>query len=759
MLENYLNHHNLKDLLYVHQKDSIEWMYHMASQGKGCLNADAMGLGKTLSGCIFLQLTIPKYALVVCPTSCVFSQWIRNLLKYSFYFQVYHYESNKLVRYILNETNDGIIKSDTITLAELNNQTNPCVVVTNYKGVKPYPSVQGREGISGEKYETSVDVDSPDLEIAPFKEITWDVVLADEIHTIGNGVRSHLDERKVPHPKPLLVYYRMMRLKMNPRGVRVGFTGTPIQNKVSDILSIFNWIGVKLPNRPTKELVKDVIGEYMFRRTEDDLHPALKSLIRFPEAPFREIVRDIIYETPEEADIYNLVAGRITGHDIPGKELNPYSNIVYDDNPLVKVTRLNLLSTDINTFIDSHNKRYKDLGIYLPRWEGSNSRIRMVVEDIFALSEEGKSVLIFYHYYKEADAIKDKINQVAREMGLPEQLDYMFFDINGTISTQERGLSIIEMEKIVARGEKCICFANIASSSDGLNLQFFDTCIIASSDWNPAKELQAIKRTHRIGQTKIVTVYRYIYRYYFNIDKESKKHIDLHKEGIQAVKKDSFREYIAETENAAHKWPVREMPGFSGEKCVIFKPIVRDDVTIDPTTGRKIKFNETIAQNVRNLYKEAGVDKVNMKHESEITYHLNLPPKPMSAEETLKRNRAKKVSDTIERKMTPAELKKYRVFTFASNDKMTEEEVFDFNQMADTLEDDTLNFTEEDIEMQRQIEREIQKQREISLRSPVTQAPSIQRFPVTQVPSSRVERDIRKMTKDELRQYRASYYK
>lgn len=48
------------------------------------------------------------------------------------------------------------------------------------------------------------------------------------------------------------------------------------------------------------------------------------------------------------------------------------------------------------------------------------------------------------------------------------------------------------------------------AGGQGLNLQTADTCILYDSDWNPANDLQAMARTHRIGQRKIVHVYRLI---------------------------------------------------------------------------------------------------------------------------------------------------------------------------------------------------------------------------------------------------------
>ena len=51
----------------------------------------------------------------------------------------------------------------------------------------------------------------------------------------------------------------------------------------------------------------------------------------------------------------------------------------------------------------------------------------------------------------------------------------------------------------------------------GLNLTGADTVIFVEHDWNPMKDLQAMDRAHRIGQKKVVNVYRYVFIGYFSL--------------------------------------------------------------------------------------------------------------------------------------------------------------------------------------------------------------------------------------------------
>lgn len=612
-LEDYLTNSNLQDLLYTYQKDCVDWMDSMVRKKQGIVLSLAMGMGKTICCCFLLQITLPRNVLCVCPTSTIFNVWIRNLLQYSFYYHVYYLKSNDVTRYWLDKNSGEIIAGNTypFDLISQYDQHPYKVFVTNYYGVVPYPGVASRGNMSGNKYEMNLPLDTTDPEVIPLKSMTWDLVLADEVHAIANGVNTALDE-DMKRDKQLR-YYRMSRLKMTPGyGVKIGLTGTPIQNRISDVVSILTWVGVKFTQRVTGDEIRASLKLHMWRITENDLHPAMRSYIKFPEIDFEEISKDVIYESAAESDVYKIVAGKLVGNMIPGGDANPYSKVVYEENPLTRTTRECCLSADINMFIKSHNKKYQSLGIVLPTWRGTNSKMTMIANDVASFSYNNRSFICFFHYYEEEAAIMEKIAEVGLALGIGAQMGYYYFRINGKVEPEDRDIALRQMKSCIEQGFRCICFASIASSSDGLNMQFMDTCIIPTSDWNPGKELQAIKRMHRIGQTKLVRVYRYVHRYI--VDAENTKHIDLIKEDKQMVKIEKFRQFITNTENAAHHWPIRDMPGFPGEKAVTMSDLSKYDNTIDPETGLKFLDPQTVAQNVETFYKNAGVTTSSMQY-------------------------------------------------------------------------------------------------------------------------------------------------
>ena len=536
-LDFYLAKYDITHRVYDHQKDIIDWMYHRTIvQRKGALNADTMGLGKTLDTCILLQLAYAPLVLVVAPTSCVYSQWARSLCEHSFHYHVYVLKSGKVSRITLDKHTEHLIKGPERPMKAMLSDPHSCkVVVTNYHSVRPPLLCSALDELT-----PSLETDCPEL--TPFYDFVWDMVVADEIHMIRNKKR---------------MYHRMSRLRMTPHtGVRIGLTGTPIQNRISDIVSILTFLGATTDT----ENVAQSIQEYMFRRTEDNLHPALRKHIAFPDLPFQEIVREVVYqkETPyDEEEVYRRVVGLSRKFD----PHNPYSQIQTHPCHLVTISLECYLSADINMFLRVHNHVFRTK---LPAWDKAESKMTQIISDIERFASQNTSFICFTHYYAERATLVKKIEEKGLLNGLGKTMGYHYFDINGSVSAEQRDFVLKETQRIIARGERCICFATVQTCSDGLNMQHFHTGIFTTSHWNPALELQAIKRMHRIGQRHPVTIYRYVHTL---MDKG--RHIDDAKLVKQSGKRSIFEKFIQNAANAAHSWPVRTMDA-TGEKCVSF---------------------------------------------------------------------------------------------------------------------------------------------------------------------------------------------
>ena len=89
----------------------------------------------------------------------------------------------------------------------------------------------------------------------------------------------------------------------------------------------------------------------------------------------------------------------------------------------------------------------------------------------------------------------------------PNKIKYLYLD--SMLSGQERFECV---EKFNTDDSYKVMIMTTAVGGLGLNLTGADTVIFMEHDWNPMKDLQAIDRAHRIGQTRVVNVYRLIVR-------------------------------------------------------------------------------------------------------------------------------------------------------------------------------------------------------------------------------------------------------
>ncbi len=128
-------------------------------------------------------------------------------------------------------------------------------------------------------------------------------------------------------------------------------------------------------------------------------------------------------------------------------------------------------------------------------YEGDSGKFENVIHTLKNVLDGGHKVLIFSQFVKQLNIYRRHFNQ--------ENIPYVYLDG----STQNRG----EIVKKFQEDEQTRVFLiSIKAGGVGLNLTEADYVFILDPWWNPAVEQQAIDRTHRIGQTKNVFIYKFI---------------------------------------------------------------------------------------------------------------------------------------------------------------------------------------------------------------------------------------------------------
>lgn len=560
--------------LFPHQVDCVKWLLERETSGiKGSILGDVMGLGKTRSAVTLLSLNPLNRTLVACPKSLL-CQWARELILQKH--KVYFINSNSACKVTLMDDKITFHKKE----RRHRDLPQPFVGITSYGKIKPFPEpdhkketetnvfVCTREGFEG----------ATDKSLKPFRRITWDRIIVDEVHNLRNGVSLKGDKSAALRKKSLR-YYRMSRLRKTKDTIILGLTGTPLQNRVGDLASVFLFLGCELTNKTSEEQLKVYINLHLFRRNVSNLTELTKALISFPSEPYCDNRVVVEYESKEEHDFYLAATGNLS--EKFKALLGGYEGLVSEDNVLLLLTLLRLLSSHPMSFVKCYNKRYDDK---IPEWTGSVSKYNMIEAQLFSYSSSNQSCIVFVHFHEEANRISE----------LNHGYDIVEF-IHGGINISDREFVCVYSKKVIEKGYevgglrvpgKYLIIANINTCGEGLNLQHFSNVIFSSPDYNPALEEQAIGRVYRIGSTRRVNVTRYYHKeikdlcHYHNIDKFMEKK--------QKHKKELAERLIDNTPNAAWKYSITKIPSYD-EPCTVFPviPIVRTSITKAPASKKK----------------------------------------------------------------------------------------------------------------------------------------------------------------------------
>lgn len=267
---------------------------------------------------------------------------------------------------------------------------------------------------------------------------------------------------------------------------RLTLTGTPIENSLKDLWSQFHFfqpdllgtesafqkefiIPIRQGNKRVESKLQQLIAPFILRRCKEEVAPELPQL-----------TEEIIYceMTDGQKEEYN-------------KEKNSLRNVLLqlntDQEELSKITILN----GINHLrqLACHPRMVDE------NFQGSSGKLQEIVSTFETLKSEGHKVLIFSSFVKHLDLIAE----VFQTNGWPYAM------LTGSSTDREE-----EIRRFAETDSIQAFLISLKAGGVGLNLTQADYVFIIDPWWNPAAELQAIARAHRIGQEKHVFAYRFI---------------------------------------------------------------------------------------------------------------------------------------------------------------------------------------------------------------------------------------------------------
>lgn len=424
--------------LRPYQERGLAWLGFMSRLGLGALLADDMGLGKTVQviahtiNCLDNGLSP---VLIVCPTS-VIGNWSREFQRFAPAIRIrIHHGSSR-------SSGDGFR-----TEARKHD-----VIITSYA-----LSRRDQEEMSS---------------------VEWGLVVLDEAQNIKNPIAKQTEILKSITTKS-----------------RIALTGTPIENRISDLWSIMEFLNpgylpdwerfrelfakpIELDRDNKKRLaLKTALAPFILRRLKTD-----KSIIA--DLPDKIEKKEWCYLTNEQATLYQATVDASL-KDIKRQEAPRQKLAIF-----AAITKLKQICNHPSNFLkDSHE---------LGSRSGKIERLRDLIGQIVA---SGESCLIFSQY-AEMGALLEK--NLCKEVGIP-----VLF-IHGGIPRKAREEAVAEFQQ--DDGKPRIMILSLKAGGTGLNLTRATQVIHFDRWWNPAVENQATDRAYRIGQKRNVIVHKFVTR-------------------------------------------------------------------------------------------------------------------------------------------------------------------------------------------------------------------------------------------------------
>jgi superfamily II DNA or RNA helicase len=403
--------------LRSYQETGYQWFKSLSNYHLGGILADDMGLGKTLQSIAYI-LSEPSEQphLIVAPSSVLYN-WKNEFSKFSPDLSVAIMTGSPAER-------EEMIKTG----------TDKDVWITSYSTLRQ--------------------------DIAQYRELTFQTMILDEAQYIKNYATK-----------------TAQAIRQIKAGQRFALSGTPIENSIDELWSIFQAI---LPGfMPNQRAFKQMPNEKIAALTK----------------PFilRRLKKDVLKELPDK--IESVSVSELTNEQ---KELylGYLRQLQQEAAASMKEGGFNQNRMKILAGLTRLRQICCHPGMFIENYQGTSGKLEQLMETVEGAVANGKRMLIFSQFTSMHEIIIEKL----KEKGI----DYFY--LHGQTPAQER----VKMSERFNDGEKSVFLISLKAGGTGLNLTGADTVILYDLWWNPAVEDQATGRAHRFGQKNVVQVIRLI---------------------------------------------------------------------------------------------------------------------------------------------------------------------------------------------------------------------------------------------------------
>jgi len=422
--------------LRPYQNRGLSWLAYLEELGMSPCLADDMGLGKTMQ-VISLLLAHPreKTALLVAPTSVV-GNWLREIQKFA-----------PSLNAVVHHGSERKKKDDFRQLTEQHD-----LIITSYGLIRR------------------------DKEL--FNQYQWSRLILDEAQNIKN-----------PDATQTKILYKI------PSESRIALTGTPIENRLMDLWSIFNFLnpgflgtrslfrkGFELPVQRNNDehqtkVLKSLVEPFILRRLKTD-----KNIIHdLPEKVEQKIYCEL---TKEQASIYQSIVDEVDEKMGSAEDKGEQNNII-----LTALLRLKQCCNHPAQVLQDGSDFSIERSVKLQRLADMTKEV----------IDNGESILIFSQFKEICGALNTF---------LKTQYGYNTYYLHGGTSRKKREEMIEQFQ--APESPPSIFILSLKAGGVGITLTKANHVIHFDRWWNPAVENQATDRAYRIGQQKTVFAHKYI---------------------------------------------------------------------------------------------------------------------------------------------------------------------------------------------------------------------------------------------------------
>lgn len=417
----------LNGVLRDYQAEGVRWLKTLAELSFGGILADDMGLGKTLQVLAFLSGESKEKlpSLVVAPTSVLYN-WKQEAAKFLPELKILVIEGNKESRRVL-----------------LDCSFNYDLLITSYTTLK---------------YDAKL-----------YDNLEFSYLFVDEAQNIKNPFTLNAEGVKSLKAKCCFA-----------------LTGTPIENRLLELWSIFDFI---MPGYLfSKEKFEKLYEEPIIRRKDAVKRKELTETVK----PFilRRMKKEVLKELPDmtETDcMVEMTKEQKKLYIAYYKDLKRELEIKIEQNGIDRsrmeifsaLTRLRQICAHPATFLDNY--------------EGGSGKLLFAMEIITEAMSAGHSILVFSQFTRMLKIIEKEL--------LKNQLPCYYLD--GKMKAGERAMEIENFNS----DREAVFLISLKAGGTGLNLTKADIVIHFDPWWNPAVESQASSRAHRMGQKNPVQIY------------------------------------------------------------------------------------------------------------------------------------------------------------------------------------------------------------------------------------------------------------